>query len=176
MPTASHFSWAAIHQTKPPRVRPRHLEDDFQRQVIETVRYSMRYNDRPLTDWLYAVPNGGKRDAREAARLKAQGVKAGVNDLVLPIMAGGFGGLYVELKVGKNTLSDLQLDFHQRAREGGQCVVTCWTLQHVIQVISGYMLKAPGKFEHRNASSIELTITAQSGDEPVSMTTTISGA
>lgn len=143
------MNWATVHKISPPRARPKHLEDDLQRTVVQTVAYTMRYQGRPLTDWLYAVPNGGKRNPREAARLKAQGVKAGVNDLVLPIASGGFGGLYLELKIGKNTLTDSQLDFHQRAREGGQCVATCWTLDQAVQVISGYMLKAPGVFEHR---------------------------
>jgi hypothetical protein len=143
------MSWAAVHLVRPPRKRPSHLEDDFQRSLIQTLGYSMRYQGRPLTDWLFAVPNGGKRSPITAAILKALGVKPGVPDLVLPIAAAPYGGLYIELKVGKNTLTDSQLEFHQRLREGGQCVATCWTLEQVLQVISGYMLKAPGQFEHR---------------------------
>jgi hypothetical protein len=143
------MSWPTVHQLNPPRKARGHQEDDLQQRIVQYVGYAMTYYGRPLTEWLYAVPNGGKRNAREAARLKAQGVKSGVNDLVLPIASGGFGGLYIELKVGKNTLTDSQLDFHQRAREGGQCVATCWTFEKAIQVISGYMLKAPGVFEHQ---------------------------
>lgn len=34
-------------------------------------------------EYLYHVPNGGSRNAREAANLKAQGVRPGVPDLEL---------------------------------------------------------------------------------------------
>lgn len=44
------------------------------------------------------VPNGGKRNAAEAARLKAQGVKPGVPDIFLPIPRQGKHGLWIELK------------------------------------------------------------------------------
>lgn len=38
----------------------------------------------PELEYIYHVPNGGSRNAREAANLKAQGVKPGVPDLELP--------------------------------------------------------------------------------------------
>ena len=52
----------------------------------------------PELAWLYHIPNGGKRDPKTAARLKAEGVKAGVPDLCLPVPRKGFHGLYIELK------------------------------------------------------------------------------
>lgn len=125
-----------------------HLEDALQKSIVDFAGYSMSYDNRPLTDWLFHVPNGGKRQAREAARLKAQGVKAGVNDLVLPIAVGGYGGLWIELKWGKNQLTMAQLDFHQRLREGGQQVVTCWTLAEAVRAISDYLMPS-GRFALR---------------------------
>lgn len=47
---------------------------------------------------LYHVPNGGSRKKAEAGRFRAEGVKAGVPDLCLPVARGGFHGLYIELK------------------------------------------------------------------------------
>ncbi len=57
----------------------------------------------PELEWLYAIPNGGARgDARSAmirgGQLKAQGVKAGVSDICLPVKRGPWSGLYIELK------------------------------------------------------------------------------
>lgn len=48
----------------------------------------------------YHTPNGGSRKggAREGARLKAQGVRAGVPDVCIPIARGGYFGLYIEFK------------------------------------------------------------------------------
>lgn len=127
----------------------------MQRDIVQFVGYAMTYNGRPLTDYLYSVPNGGKRNAREAARLKAQGVKAGVPDLVLPIAVGGYGGLYIELKYGKNGLTNHQLDFHQRLREGGQRVVTCWTLTETVNQLCDY-LRPGGLFMLRAEPPAEL--------------------
>ena len=46
----------------------------------------------------FAVPNGGKRGMREAVRLKAEGVLAGVPDLVFAEPRGTHHGLYLEMK------------------------------------------------------------------------------
>jgi len=51
-----------------------------------------------VADYLHAIPNGGRRNAREAARLKRAGVLAGVSDIHLPLARAGFHGLWVELK------------------------------------------------------------------------------
>lgn len=52
----------------------------------------------PELKLLYHVPNGGSRKKSEAGRFKAEGVKAGVPDLCLPVARGGYHGLYIELK------------------------------------------------------------------------------
>lgn len=47
---------------------------------------------------LFAIPNGGNRNAKTGARLKAEGVRAGVPDLMLAIPNGAYGGLFIEMK------------------------------------------------------------------------------
>lgn len=47
---------------------------------------------------LHAIPNGGSRHPVEAMHLKAQGVKAGIPDIFLPVARRGFHGLYIEMK------------------------------------------------------------------------------
>lgn len=54
------------------------------------------------------IPNGGSRNKIEAGHLKAQGVKAGVPDILLPVRRGRFSGFWIEMKVGKNKPSDEQ--------------------------------------------------------------------
>jgi len=34
--------------------------------------------------WLFAVPNGGQRNIVTAVRLRAEGVRSGVSDIILP--------------------------------------------------------------------------------------------
>ena len=58
--------------------------------------------------YMYHVPNGGKRDKATAAVLKRQGVKAGVPDIMLPAARAGYHGLYIELKAGENTTTKKQ--------------------------------------------------------------------
>lgn len=64
----------------------------------------------PELQYMYHVPNGGKRDKATAAVLKRQGVKAGVPDIMLPAARAGYHGLYIELKAGENTTTKKQKD------------------------------------------------------------------
>lgn len=64
-------------------------------------------NTYPQLDLLYHVPNGGKRNQKEAFNLKRQGVRAGVPDLCLPVSRGKYHALYIELKVGNNKATEL---------------------------------------------------------------------
>lgn len=51
---------------------------------------------------LHHIPNGGARSKATAGRLKAEGVKAGIPDICLPVPKNGYGALYIELKVPEN--------------------------------------------------------------------------
>lgn len=70
-------------------------ESDEQIRIFDYAQYNHKLR------WLFAIPNGGSRDIREAVRLKRQGVKAGVSDMFLPIPNSMYHGLFIELKVGK---------------------------------------------------------------------------
>ena len=71
-------------------------EDEEQMAVMEWAQLQM--GRWPELEWLYHIPNGGKRGKIEAARFKAMGVKAGVPDLCLPVPMGRYHGLYIEMK------------------------------------------------------------------------------
>jgi len=47
---------------------------------------------------LVHVPNGGLRNMPEAVRFKAEGVRKGFPDIMLPVARGGFHALAIELK------------------------------------------------------------------------------
>ncbi len=69
--------------------------------------------------YLLAIPNGGQRSPREAARLRAEGVKAGVSDLLLPIPRNGNAGLWIELKAPKKKPTPAQREWLDRMNQAG---------------------------------------------------------
>lgn len=89
---------------------------------------------------LHHIPNGGSRNAIEAARLKAQGVKPGVPDIFLPCAKKGFYGLYIELKRQKGgRVSEEQKSMIDALRDEGYKVAVCKGWEEAKNVITEYM-------------------------------------
>lgn len=98
---------------------------------------SGRYPELKL---LYHVPNGGSRKKSEAGRFKAEGVKAGVPDLCLPVARGGYHGLYIELKRLKHSkTSEDQKAWIAQLNEQGYCAVVCKGWEAAAKVITEYL-------------------------------------
>lgn len=116
-------------------------EAALQRTVVEWTKWGIRYNGRPLFDYLYHVANN-RRTKVEGAILKGFGVKAGVSDLVIPIRSAQYGGLYLELKVQRRKASPAQLEYHERLREGGQFVGMAWSFDEARKIIRDYLIPA----------------------------------
>lgn len=113
-------------------------ESQEQTWLMQWAKYaSVQY---PEIDLLYHCPNGGSRNAIEAARLKAQGVKRGVPDLCLPVPRGDYHGLYIELKRQKNgVLSADQKQWIESLRKQGYRVEVCKGFQSAADVIEEYL-------------------------------------
>lgn len=94
----------------------------------------------PELQYMYHVPNGGKRDAATAVALKRQGVKAGVPDIMLPAARAGYHGLYIELKAGKNTTTKKQKEWLEYLRQQGYYTAVCYGWQPAAQLIEQYLL------------------------------------
>ena len=93
----------------------------------------------PPLRWLFAIPNGGHRDALEAVWLKKEGVTAGVFDLCLLYDNGEYPTLWMEMKHGKNTLTDDQREFQAWAQCQGHQTAVCWTTDEAIQQLRDYL-------------------------------------
>ena len=70
---------------------------------------------------LFAVPNGGRRGAIEAKRLKDEGATAGVSDLIYLEARGGYGALCIETKTRRrgSGQSDRQKEWQRQAEAHG---------------------------------------------------------
>lgn len=89
---------------------------------------------------IFHIPNGGSRNAREAANLKRQGVKPGVPDLCIPLARGGFHGLYIELKRNeKSKTTECQHYWLNRLSEEGYLALVCYGADEAICQIDRYV-------------------------------------
>ena len=89
---------------------------------LEQVKFVQRVRHFRHDLLIFAVPNGGYRNPKEAVRLKAEGVLAGVPDLILARAAGKYHGLYLEFKTPKGKTSDDQKKVIEKLELEGYCV------------------------------------------------------
>ncbi|MDH0640637.1 VRR-NUC domain-containing protein [Pseudomonas sp. GD03860] len=93
---------------------------------------------------IYHVPNGGHRHKQVAIKLKEQGVKAGVPDLVLPMARGGYFGLYIEFKAKPPfdaAVSPSQDAYLQALLEQGYLAIVCRGALDASEAIRAYLLQ-----------------------------------
>lgn len=72
-----------------------------------------------------AIPNGGTRRAKEAVKLKAEGVLAGMPDLLVAEPSGGLHGLFIEMKTDAGVVSTAQSRIHAALLMKGYAVQVC---------------------------------------------------
>lgn len=93
-----------------------------------------------LLNLLYHVPNGGSRHKAEAGRLRAEGVKAGVPDLCLPVARGQYHGLYIELKRQRGgRTSDHQSEWLDALSAQGYKAALCYGWEQAAGTIIEYL-------------------------------------
>lgn len=118
-------------------------EANEQRRLMEIAGYyAHRYPELSL---LYHVPNEGKRSKITGSILKSQGLKAGIPDLCLPVARGVYHGLYVELKYGKNKLSDNQKQWLTLLGGQGYFAVACRGGDQAFQTLLNYLSLKDGE-------------------------------
>lgn len=118
------------------RKRP---SDEEHRIQCSCVRW-FNLKHRKLKGRLFAVPNGGKRDALTGAKLKAEGVVAGVADLILLVPNRFYGALLVEMKTLTGRQSKSQKDWEQIiTSERDYKYVICHSLDDFIREVDDYL-------------------------------------
>lgn len=113
----------------------RHEEEFMQMDCVKW----MRYQHPREAQLLHHSPNGGRRDAREAARFKAMGTSAGFPDLILPLPCGEWAGLALELKSAKGRQSPEQKAWQDRLRGAGWRYLIIRTFDEFRDAIDDYL-------------------------------------
>lgn len=94
----------------------------------------------PELELLYAIPNGGKRSIITAVRLKAEGAKAGIPDICLPVGRKGFNSLYLEFKNGKKgEISQSQHDYMGKLIYYNNSVHVVRDVDEAIKIVEWYL-------------------------------------
>ncbi|CAB5585206.1 VRR-NUC domain [Pseudomonas putida] len=114
-----------VRRYKPNKPSAKRVDREGPEQAALMKEIQLRYPE--AYELLYHVPNGGHRLKEVAAKLKAQGVKAGIPDLVLTMARGGYFGLYIEFKatVDPAPVSSSQQACIRRLNEQGYLAVVC---------------------------------------------------
>ena len=107
------------------------------------------YQHPELKGLLFAVPNGGARNKATAGKLKAEGVVAGVSDLILLVpqwfttwrgqQGCLYAGLCIEMKTAKGRQSPDQKEWQAKVESKGYKYAVCHSLDEFINEIEDYL-------------------------------------
>ena len=119
-------------------IRKRPADEEHRIQCACVRWFNLQYPK--LRGRLFAVPNGGRRDAATAARLKAEGVVPGVADLVLLMSNHGYGALLIEMKTSVGRQSDSQKKWEKTVCANAEYkYVVCRSLDDFIREVDSYL-------------------------------------
>lgn len=118
-------------------VTPWHSEKQFQAAVFHAAAW--KAINQPEYKMLFHIPNEGSH--------KQPGVKGGIPDLFLAVPVSGkgdngrcIGGLFIELKIGSNKLSQAQISTIADLRQAGYTVAVIWdSVDEVMEAIASYL-------------------------------------
>jgi len=100
----------------------KHAEHQIQAAIIEYLRLKKVL--------CFAIPNGEKREKRAAARLKKEGVLAGVADIMILLKMGIC--VFVEVKSSEGKQSPAQKEFEKQVQGLGYSYYVWRTLEDAI--------------------------------------------
>lgn len=124
-----------MQQQAKTRRKPRDLEHKLQAACVRWYRLQypkMKHN-------LFAVPNGSKRDVIIGAKLKEEGVLAGVADLILLKSNRFYGALLIEMKTPEGRQSDTQKEWQQKITNDGFKYVIIRSLEDFQREVKLYL-------------------------------------
>jgi hypothetical protein len=150
------LSWRMLSKTwtTKPKKKRAYLEELEQERFFQWVHHKFP----ELENLIFAIPNGGSRSKKaikardgstkyisiEGARLKRQGVKAGILDVFISIASSPYHGAYIEFKSPsiKNPLSALSTEqkrFKKLAEENGYLVIVVNTFEDAKNRVLEYL-------------------------------------
>ena len=100
----------------------------------------------PALKNMYANTNAQKfgdasniRKMRTIIRLREEGQRAGIPDITLAFPHGGFHGMYLEMKAGRNKTSPAQNEWIARLQQAGYMCVVAYSFEEAKREILAYL-------------------------------------
>lgn len=117
--------------------RKKYRNDEHKLQVSMVNWFRLQYPS--MRHNLFAVPNGGRRDAATGRILKDEGVLAGVSDLILLKSNQHYGALLIETKTKKGTQRESQKEWESKITTDGYKYVVVRSLDDFIKEVNDYL-------------------------------------
>ena len=118
-----------------------HRPSEFQIQASLFEWVAWNKGKYPELELLHAIPNGEYRHPATAAKLKKQGVRAGVSDIFLPVARRGYHGVYIEIKAPNGRLSSAQKEWIEMVQREGFYAAVCYGTDAAVQLLEWYLNK-----------------------------------
>lgn len=122
----------------------RQIESGLQ---IACIRWLMlQYRD--IWEVATAIPNGGQRPVRvingraicsEGVKLKREGVKAGVSDVIIFRASKEYYGLHIEFKTKTGRQSEAQKIWQKKMEREGYKYEICRSFEEFVKIIKDYV-------------------------------------
>lgn len=118
--------------------KPRGQEEHNHQAAFFTI-LRLNFKRFPELKFIFAVPNAAKRNPQTAAYLKAEGLVAGVPDVIVPMARHTFHGAFIENKIGNNKMQPEQLKFRDFLIKEGYFVKACYSVTEQIKTLEWYL-------------------------------------
>ncbi len=127
---------------KPQKYKPTYPLETYEQQgFVKYARSILSLYHLP-EHLLFAIPNEGVRNVRNASRMKAEGMTKGVPDLFLAIPRKGCHGLFIEMKRVKGSVtSPEQKQFIADLKEQNYSCHICKGSDEAQGVFNWYLLE-----------------------------------
>lgn len=130
-----------------PRKRRAQPELESQINLFTWARNRLVLRKYPDLDLLSCSLNGVKLSKAQAGKAKAAGMLQGEHDIKLPVARGGYNGLSIEMKAGRNKPTAEQLWYAKRLQEEGWKVAFHWDWEDARDEIERYLALSGSKNE-----------------------------
>lgn len=116
-----------------------HTEHQSQQALFTWARNPAILAKYPVLDLLSSSLNGVRLTPIQAVFAKRGGMLKGEWDIRLPVARGGYIGLAIEMKAGKNKLTKEQIWYRERLDEEGHFTEVCYDWETAKDLLIAYL-------------------------------------